>query len=508
MIAATGKQLHQLQTIRWKSDKGEKDVPTKPVAATNATMTTEGTAASSTATTPMTEKFEQRIKRVVDELNIGDQLSVILIAVLTAVILAAPMIVRQMKQSDTEDYSVASEDPVDGLTTVIRRAWNGDDLEEDEGSKRSAVESFLKEMLQSKGLQQAAQQFVVQILESPAFKAALGRLVNELWTDLSQDPETVAQVIRILQIAIQNPAVKDAAQKLVIDLVNEPDVKDALIGMIQELGADQQVLDVTQSIITEAAHNSLNDPEILDHSMEFATDVVGDDLVQRTAGEALRKSVGHAVRPATTVFLTATGVGLLIFGVAAIGYARSSDQEAVLFETAARSLQTNATNGIVRFLTWPGRAVVGVFEQMKVVFFMPVEWLHECVVLAGKKTGEAVLDAVFYMIALPGRGIDVVGRGIASVSRSAGQAVSTTVTSFNEALVSAVVNFVQRSVAHILAAIQNVFRSSSDAVMRVTKKGYRTLSAADEKVLDFYARLLVMIESLWRQIVSSNYYFR
>jgi len=31
--------------------------------------------------------------------------------------------------------------------------------------------------------------------------------------------------------------------------------------------------------------------------MEFATDVVGDDGVQRTSGEALRHTVSYALRP-------------------------------------------------------------------------------------------------------------------------------------------------------------------------------------------------------------------
>jgi hypothetical protein len=122
-----------------------------------------------------------------------------------------------------------------------------------------------------------------------------------------EDPETVKQVVKLLQIAIQDPAILKAAQKLVLDLVEEPDVKQALIDMIQKLGNDSQVQVATQTLLTESAHNALNDPEITDHSMEFATDVLGDDIVQRTAGEALRNTVGHAVRPASTIFLTATG---------------------------------------------------------------------------------------------------------------------------------------------------------------------------------------------------------
>jgi hypothetical protein len=57
----------------------------------------------------------------------------------------------------------------------------------------------------------------------------------------------------------------------------------------------------TQALLVESAHNALNDPEILDHSMEFATDVVGDDVVQQTAGEALYNTLSYAIRPTLSV---------------------------------------------------------------------------------------------------------------------------------------------------------------------------------------------------------------
>jgi hypothetical protein len=49
--------------------------------------------------------------------------------------------------------------------------------------------------------------------------------------------------------------------------------------------------------LTESAHRALNDAEILDHSMEFATDVIGDNVLQRQSGEALRNTVTYAVKP-------------------------------------------------------------------------------------------------------------------------------------------------------------------------------------------------------------------
>jgi hypothetical protein len=313
---------------------------------------TQDAASESSSSIPIAAQLESRIKKVVNDLALGDQLAVGGIVLLLGLILLAPLVVGQMKKSDSTYEDITGDDPVDNFTTMVRRGWGNDDEE-----NKNPVEYMLRDVMQSKALQQAAQQFVIQIMESNDFKAALNRLVKELWKDVVEDPETIAQVVKLLQIAIQDPAILKAAQKLVLDLVEEPDVKQALIEMIQKLGNDSQVQGATQTLLTESAHNALNDPEITDHSMEFATDVLGDDIVQRTAGEALRNTVGHAVRPASTIFLTATGVGLIIFGVVAIGYARSSDQEAIIFEVAARSLQSNAASGIVRIITWPGRAV-------------------------------------------------------------------------------------------------------------------------------------------------------
>jgi len=56
-------------------------------------------------------------------------------------------------------------------------------------------------------------------------------------------------------------------------------------------------MNATQILLTETAHKTLNDPEVLDHSMEFAADVVGDDVVQRTSGEALWNTISYSFRP-------------------------------------------------------------------------------------------------------------------------------------------------------------------------------------------------------------------
>lgn len=365
------------------------DTSSSSVATKQAVEPTQDAPSGSSSSIPIAAQLESRIKKVVNDLALGDQLAVGGIVLLLGLILSAPLVVGQMKKSDSTYEDITGDDPVDNFTTMVRRGWGNDDEE-----NKNPVEYMLRDVMQSKALQQAAQQFVIQIMESTDFKAALNRLIKDLWKDLVEDPETIAQVVKLLQIAIQDPAILKAAQKLVLDLVEEPDVKQALIEMIQKLGNDSQVQSATQTLLTESAHNALNDPEITDHSMEFATDVLGDDIVQRTAGEALRNTVGHAVRPASTIFLTATGVGLIIFGVVAIGYARSSDQEARLFEVAARSLQLNAASGIGRMLTWPGRAAHKVMIASGYYLTYPFVVLQSAMVRVGEACSLGVQRAI------------------------------------------------------------------------------------------------------------------
>lgn len=491
--------------LRWKSEESnstKKPAEDEPVVVTTGSKPHSAIAA----------QLEERLKRVVSDLNLSDQLSVIGIVVLTAIILTAPFVIREMKKSGREDYSVTSEDPVDDLTMVVRRAWDGD--EEDESSRKSAVEIMLKDILKSQGLQQAAQDFFIRILEAPEFQAALQRLAKTLWTDLISDKETIAQVIRLLQIAIQDPAVKKSAQLLVLQLVQDPEVKESLIDLIQSLGAEKAVLDVTQALITEAAHNALNDTEILDHSMEFATDVVGDDVVQRTAGEALRKSVGHAFRPASTVLLTAAGIGLMVFGVATIGYARSSDQEIVLLETAARSLQSNASYGIMRIVTWPLRAVQAFWIDTEILLWKPVYWLHDGSALVVARALSFATESIDYVLRLPNRGCSAVIRGMSLAGQSAVAAVVTfadesarmvtsLVSSYKDELVAAVAHILMTAIDFIMELARSNGHAAITSATFVFQRGKEALQVADRVVIDFYARLLMFLENILTQIRSS-----
>jgi uncharacterized membrane-anchored protein YjiN (DUF445 family) len=204
-----------------------------------------------------------------------------------------------MRKSDSTYEDIDPEDPVADLAKIVRNVYDGDKAEH--SARPLALDSILSDLLKSKQFQEAVSQLVTQVIQSPEFKKATSVLLKELWTDLIKDPETTAQVIHLLQYAIQDEQIKEAAIQLVMEVVNDKEVLEELTILLQRLGQEEKVQTATQALLVESAHNALNDPEILDHSMEFATDVVGDDVVQRTAGEALYNTLSYAVRPTLSV---------------------------------------------------------------------------------------------------------------------------------------------------------------------------------------------------------------
>ena len=210
-----------------------------------------------------------------------------------------------MQKSDSTYEDIDPEDPVTDLAAMIRGEYFGpaaaDDDAESSGRSALGLDRIVADLMKSPQVGEAATQLVVKVVQSQQFKRACQALLKELWTDLVSDEETLRQVIHLLQNAIQDPKIKDAAVELVMEVFGDDQVLDELVVLVQRLGVEKQVQDATQALLVESAHNALNDPEILDHSMEFATDVVGDDVVQQTAGEALYNTLTYAVRPTLSV---------------------------------------------------------------------------------------------------------------------------------------------------------------------------------------------------------------
>lgn len=59
----------------------------------------------------------------------------------------------------------------------------------------------------------------------------------------------------------------------------------------------------------------LEDQELIKHSQQFIAEVVGDDLLHREGGDALWKTVLHALKPGV---IRMTGFGLVVASIAAL----------------------------------------------------------------------------------------------------------------------------------------------------------------------------------------------
>ena len=151
--------------------------------------------------------------------------------------------------------------------------------------------------------------------------------------------------------------------------------------------------------------------------MEFATDVVGDDVVQRTAGEALRNTLTYAVKPGMTLckyridrfalngspecfFLTffslgavlaLSGVGLLFFSVVSLGYAtRSSEKEAAVFYDAVSDMLERLWGTVGLPFQVAGTALTAFFNTV----LLPYHFVQR-IVARIEYTGSAVNKALY-----------------------------------------------------------------------------------------------------------------
>jgi len=203
-------------------------------------------------------------------------------------------------------------------------------------------------------------------------------------------------VIALLNTAIQDEKIKESFKELILGLLKDEDVYRELTGLVVKLGEEKQVLDATRELLTESAHRALNDPEILDHSMEFATDVVGDNVLQRTSGEALRNTVTYAVKPSLSTFLSIFGITLLFFSASALGNARISARQGREMDAAlsvvAKSISNQVMTSVSKILSLPKRAVTGLTSAIVATVLYPFKLIGSAVVAIGQ-VGNATLNA-------------------------------------------------------------------------------------------------------------------
>lgn len=337
--------------------------------------------------------------------RLSDLMAVYSTILLLAAVIFTPTVVDQMRKSDSIYGALDTDDPVAHIEKIVRSALKAkyesseeyDNGEADADHRRSGIEDMMSQILGSEALQRSVTSLVTRVIQSDQFQDAARTLLKNLWNDLINDPETTAQVVQLLNNAIQHEDVRRAVNDLVMQLIADEEVYDEFTKLLVRLGNEEEVVSATQALLTESTHKALNDPEILDHSMEFATDVVGDDVVQRTSGEALRNTVTYAVRPGLSVFLSVAGLGLLVFSLSALGTARSPDIEGTSMDSAAssiaRGIQTSVSKGLYIW-SIPSRAFSFTASVLVKVIFFPVQLVQRAASGLGQAGGAAYTSAV------------------------------------------------------------------------------------------------------------------
>jgi hypothetical protein len=238
---------------------------------------------------------------------------------------AGPSIYNAMKNSPhTEDdyrFSVPVDDPVEHSVRILMEL-NDKSVSSSTDEEKSLLKStfnnpeddarrILSDLLDSEHLRTTASRIASSVIQSPPFQNACKVLVRNIWNDLVNDPETNNQLVALVQSVLQNERVYAAVKEMMIQLVNDEEVYKELTKLVVQLGEEKEVQDATQRLLTESTHKTLNDPSVLDHSMEFTTEVLGDDVVQRSGGEALRNTLGYAVQPSGSAIFAGLGTMLV-----------------------------------------------------------------------------------------------------------------------------------------------------------------------------------------------------
>ncbi len=222
--------------------------------------------------------------------------------------IVGPAVWNSIKASalSEDDYMIPVDDPVEHSVRILLDSMRKDADHDMQSSTTSNVilhspeedaKRLLNEFLDSENIRTTASRIASGVIQMEPFQNACKQLVRSMWDDLINDEETTDQLTTLVTNVLGNEKIYSAIKNLLVQLVNDEEVYRELTTLVVKLGEEQEVLAATQQLLTKSAHRTLNDPNILDHSMEFAAEVVGDDAVQRTGGDALWNTVGYAVQP-------------------------------------------------------------------------------------------------------------------------------------------------------------------------------------------------------------------
>lgn len=167
---------------------------------------------------------------------------------------------------------------------------------------------FLREASTNPETQAAVMSLALYVLQHPETLAETQVLAKKLVKAVLDSPETVEQVTDMALQVMANARFRQGVSELVTALGQSEEVFAAVSDLSSRVIQDPDVQETLTAMLSASSHKVLEDEQIFDHSKEFVAQVMGDDAVQRSGGDALWITVRHALQ---SRIMKITGLGLL-----------------------------------------------------------------------------------------------------------------------------------------------------------------------------------------------------
>lgn len=179
----------------------------------------------------------------------------------------------------------------------------------------SNAASFLQKAAGEKETQEALMLMLQHVLKHPDTEKELMALVGKIIESISKDKKCIEDLGFLFTHALAEKSVLDACVKLIAILAEDEIVLKAVSDLTVKVIAERNVTDATNELFATSTEKVLTDEAVLQQSQNFVVDVMGDEMLQREGGNAIWKSVKHAVQPG---FVRIAGFSLMVSSFAVI----------------------------------------------------------------------------------------------------------------------------------------------------------------------------------------------
>ena len=243
------------------------------------------------------------------------------------------------------DIEFVDDDLLSGLSTrvILDYIFDKESTDNEEENVLNKASRFLSEVIYNEQTEEALKKLVLSVLKSDEVLNELQHLAKKLFTNLFQDEETLQQVIELLRNALAHEKIKEGLRNLALDLIQDETIFKQLLGLISRITDDESVKNALADVMKNATHQTLDDDGVMQHTKEFAANLVGDSTIQRTGGDALWNTIGYSISPSfsTTIVITFMGICSLAIGMFALSMSTDANLPS---EQALEKVMDRASN--------------------------------------------------------------------------------------------------------------------------------------------------------------------